>query len=305
MNSNPPLLISIAGPTAVGKTALAIKLALEFKTEILSVDSRQCYKELLIGTAKPSGEELRSVPHHFIDHLSITQTYTAADFEKESIKVLDTLYAKYEVAVAVGGSGLFFKALWEGFDEIPEIDSSWREQLKTEYKSQGLAVLVMELENLDPVYFHQVDLQNPQRVIRALEVIRATGEPFSAFRNKTVKARPFRNLKIGLELPREVLYQRIDDRMDEMIRQGLFEETENLYPFRNHNALQTVGYQEIIGFINGSYNQEEAIRLLKRNSRHYAKRQLTWFKRDPQIEWFSPDDYEKIRDRVQAELRYS
>ncbi len=298
-------MISITGPTAIGKTALAIKLALEFKTEILSVDSRQCYKELVIGTAKPSAEELRSVSHHFIDHLSITQTYTAADFEEESLKLLVELYRQHPVVVAVGGSGLFFKALWEGFDDIPEIESSWRAQLKTEYESQGLNALVKELEKSDPDYFHQVDLKNPQRVIRALEVIRATGQPFSAFRRKTVKPRPFRNLKIGLELPREILYQRIDDRMDEMIRQGLFEEVKELYPFRNHNALQTVGYREIIGFMDSEYNQEEAIRLLKRNSRHYAKRQLTWFKRDPQIEWFSPDDYEKILARVQTEFKYS
>lgn len=281
-----PVLISLVGPTAVGKTGKAIEMAQILKTEILSCDSRQFYREMTIGTAKPTPSELRDVRHYFINTHSVDQYYSAGSFERDAIQLLRECFKDRDTMIMVGGSGLYAKALWQGFDEMPEIHSGVREELNRAFSVYGLQPLLDELRQSDPAYFKQVDKQNHQRIIRALEVIRSTGRPFSKLRNNTRKDRFFKNVKIGLELDREALYARIDQRMDEMIEKGLFEEARGLFHKKDLNALQTVGYQEIFGYLDGRYDQEEAFRLLKRNSRRYAKRQMTWFKADPEIKWF-------------------
>ena len=283
-------LVAVVGPTAVGKTAVAIELAEKWQTEIISADSRQIFKDLEIGTAKPTQQELNRVKHHFINYKSIEEEYDARQFGEEALAVINNLFERLDVVVLCGGSGLYVKSLLEGFDEIPQIPKGMREAISKEYEATGLAWLQNEMERLDAEYFQQVDRQNPHRLIRGIEINRATGKPVGTFRSNPKKELPFKVIKIGLELPREVLYQRIDDRMNVMIANGLFEEAERFYPQRNLNALQTVGYREIFGFMEGAYDREEAIRLLKRNSRNYAKRQLTWFKKDKEINWMSPDE---------------
>ncbi len=303
MSAKKNILVSVVGPTAVGKTSFAIGLANNFKTEILSADSRQFYKELKIGTAKPDQSELAAAKHHFIDSHSIEEYYNVGQFEADSLKLLDELFERYQTVVMVGGSGLFFKAVWEGFDAMPEVDLKLRNQLNTEFQANGLEPLLKELEKNDRAYFEEVDRQNHQRVIRALEVTRSTGKPFSLFRKgQKPKDRPFDMIKIGLEMERELLFDRINQRMDVMIDQGLFEEAEKLLPFKSHNALQTVGYSEIFGYLEGRYDKEEAIRLLKRNSRRYAKRQMTWFKKDSDVIWIHPNDLDQAIQMIQNRL---
>lgn len=288
-------LVSIVGPTAVGKTKIGIEIAKCFDAEIISVDSRQFYKEMEIGTAKPDHIERGAVKHHFVDSHSIHQVYSVGDFEREANQLIEVLHQTSNIVIAVGGSGLFFKALWEGFDEMPKIDVTTRDQLNQEYQKNGLVSLLDELKQKDPVYYDQVDRHNWQRVIRALEVIRTTGKPFSSFRiNQRPSKRSFKNIVIGLNEDRAVLFDRINKRMDKMIAQGLFEEAEILYPFRHLNALNTVGYSEIFEHFDGRYDREEAIRLLKRNSRRYAKRQLTWFNKYSNIQWYEPHKVEEI-----------
>ena len=303
MTNKHSILVSVVGPTAVGKTSFGISLANQFDTEILSVDSRQFYQEMEIGTAKPTKYERDQAVHHFVDTLSVKDEYSVGKFESDALSLLGQLFEKHEVVVAVGGSGLFFKAIWEGFDEMPEIKPGIRQELNDEYQEEGVEPLLKELSEHDPVYYDQVDRSNWQRVIRALEVIRSTGLPFSSFRkkNKSVE-RPFTNIKFGLDMEREVLFDRINKRMDLMIEEGLFEEVEKLYPYKEKNALQTVGYSEIFGFMDGDYDREEAIRLLKRNSRRYAKRQMTWFKRDPEIIWLSPDRIDQAIDLISEKV---
>ncbi len=298
------ILISVVGPTAVGKTKFAIELAQYFATEIISADSRQFYREMEIGTAKPDSQDLSLVKHHFINSHSITDYYNVGQFEQDVIELLQALFAQHEVVVMVGGSGLFFKAVWEGFDAMPEVDLHLRRTLNQELAEQGLEVLLRELKEKDPKYYHQVDRHNHQRVIRALEVIRATNAPFSDFRKGHVtKQRSFDTVKIGLELDRAILFDRINQRMDLMIAQGLFEEAEQLIEYRRHNALQTVGYSEVFGFLDGDYDREEAVRLLKRNSRRYAKRQMTWFKKDGEVNWVQPNDLDKAIQLINDSLR--
>ena len=287
-------LIVLVGPTAVGKTGIAIRLAKHFRTEVISADSRQVFREMEIGTAKPSVEELSAVPHHFINSRSISQACDAGTYSAEAREMLDKIFDRNPIAVLCGGSGLYIKAVLEGFDHYPSIPAQIRDDIIGEFESQGLPWLQQEISTNDPEYFEVVDRNNPQRLMRALEVIRFTGKPFSGFHKKERKVLPFEVVKIGLTLDREILYQRIDSRMDEMIAKGLFEEAKALFPQRNLPALQTVGYQEIFDFLNGKHDREEAIRLLKRNTRHYAKRQLTWFTKDKEIRWFSPDDWEGI-----------
>ncbi len=247
-----------------------------------------------LGTAKPSQEELDSVPHHFINTLSIEEDYDVRKFEKDALKLLDKLFENHEVIIMTGGSGLFAHAVVDGLDEMPEIDPQIREKIVEEFEEKGLSFLQIEVARLDPVYFDQVDRQNPQRLMRALEVCRGTGKPFSSFRIKEKKNRNFTSIKIGLERDRAELYERIDLRMDQMIAAGLFDEADALFGKRHLNALQTVGYSEIFGYLDGKYDKEEAVRLLKRNSRRYAKRQLTWFKRDESITWFHPSQEQAI-----------
>lgn len=291
-------LVVIVGPTAVGKTALAIDVAKAFQTEIISADSRQIYKELTIGTAKPTQAELQEVPHHFIDSHSILEDFDAATFGEEALALIYKLFEKHEVVVVCGGSGLYIKALLEGFDDIPEVPDSVRDQLIEDFESKGLLWLQNTMRELDPEHFKKIDQKNPMRLMRALEVRIATGQSISAFQKQSIKELPFKVVKIGLELDRAKLYERIDKRMDEMIAAGLFEEAKQFYPLKDKNALQTVGYQEIYGFMDGAYDQSETIRLLKRNSRRYAKRQLTWFKRDEQIQWFNSQDAKRIVDLI-------
>ncbi|WP_086543310.1 tRNA (adenosine(37)-N6)-dimethylallyltransferase MiaA [Algoriphagus antarcticus] len=300
--SNHSYLILVVGPTAVGKTDVCLNLAKKFKTEIVSCDSRQFYREMNLGTAKPNSDELKQVPHHLIDSLSIVEEYDVRKFERESMALLEELFAKHQVVIMTGGSGLFADAIVNGLDEMPEIAAGVRQQIIQEYEEKGLGFLQGEVAKNDPEYFEKVDQKNPQRLMRALEIWRATSKKFSSFRVKSKKERPFKVIKIGLERDREELYSRIDFRMDQMIDAGLFDEAGSLFEKRHLNALQTVGYSEIFGFLEGKYNKEEAIRLLKRNSRRYAKRQLTWFKKDGKIRWFSPENQEDILAYLQAQI---
>jgi tRNA dimethylallyltransferase len=280
-------LVVIVGPTAVGKTATAIRLARALHTEIVSADSRQIFRELTIGTAKPTAAELAQVRHHFIDTHSITADYDAARYGDEALAVIHRLLETHRDVVLCGGSGLYVKAVCEGFDDIPEVPEEVRTELMAGYASGGIGWLQAQMRVLDPAHLEVVDSQNPHRLIRALEVRLGTGRSIATFRKQARREHPFAIVKIGLELPRDVLYERIDARMDAMIAAGLFEEAEALYPYRHHQALQTVGYREIFDYMDGAYDRDEAIRLLKRNSRRYAKRQLTWFKRDESIRWVS------------------
>lgn len=278
-------LFVIAGPTAVGKTALAIALAKHLGTEIVSADSRQVYREMETGTAKPSAQELSEVKHHFINSHTIHQDFNAGQYEREAYPLLQALFKTQDHVVMVGGSGLYIKAVIDGFDEIPEVPDSVRESIEKQYAENGILWLQTALARLDPDLYKTIDQQNPHRLIRALEVIEFTGKSIRYFRGKVKREHAFEVIKIGLETGREQLYERINMRMDNMIEQGLFEEAERLFPLRHLNALQTVGYQEIFDYLEGKYDRDEAVRLLKQHSRHYAKRQLTWFKRDQEVRW--------------------
>jgi len=295
-------VIVVAGPTAVGKTAVAIQLGKYFSGEIISADSRQIFRELNIGTAKPDEVELAAVPHHFINSHSIHEPYDAAQYGKDALELIHRLFEHHHYVILCGGSGLYIKAALEGFDDIPEVAETIREELVEGFERAGIAWLQQKMKELDPEHFEDIDQQNPHRLMRALEVKIGTGSSIVSFRTKQKTMHPFAIHKVGLELPREILYERIDSRMDKMIASGLFEEAAQLYPFRNHNALQTVGYQEIYDFMEGKYDREEAIRLLKRNSRRYAKRQLTWFKRDEEMHWFAPEPVEPIVRWIQSRV---
>lgn len=287
-------LIVVVGPTAVGKTQLCFQLAQYFRTEIISADARQFYKEMNIGTAQPDAKTMQRVTHHFVNFLPIQTSYNAAIFEKEALQVIGRLFKKYDYLLLTGGAGLYVKAVCEGLHTMLPVNKEVREQLNTRLKQGGLAPLVEELAEKDPMYYQEVDLKNPRRVIRALEVCITTGQPYTSFRKHHPAKRPFEIIKIGLTRERAECYQRINQRVDEMIARGLFKEAQALYPLKEYNALQTVGYQEIFGYLAGHYDREEAIRLLKRNSRRYAKRQCTWFRKDKQIHWFHPEDFASI-----------
>ncbi len=287
-------LIVIAGPTAVGKTTLTIKLARYFDISVINADSRQVYHEMSIGTAKPSIEEMAGVKHYFVGSKSLNDLFNAGIFEKEALAICDEVFRKKNLLILSGGSGLYINALCEGLDEFPVVESDIRNDLNDEFEASGLEPLLEELRVYDPAYYKMVDLQNPQRVIRALEVIRASGKPYSLFRKRVCRERPFGFIKIGLHRDRPDLYDHINQRIDRMIEGGLFEEAKSLITFRNHNALQTVGYQEIFDHLDGMYDFEEAVRLMKRNSRRYAKRQMTWFGRDSEFRWFHPERFEEI-----------
>lgn len=280
------VLLCVVGPTAIGKTALSVQLAQHFNTEIISADSRQFFKEMRIGTAVPSPEELAAAPHHFIQHLSITDSYSVGDFEREAIALLDDLFKKHPVVVLVGGSGLYVDAVTKGLDEFPEIAPGVRDALNQQLESEGIANLQDELRQKDPNYYSEVDLQNPHRIIRALEVIRQTGKTFSSFRSQQLKQRKFKIIKLGLTAERELIYDRINKRVDIMMQEGLLQEVKGLLSFKDLNALQTVGYRELIGHLETDMPLQDAIDAIKQNTRRFAKRQLTWFRKDPQIQWF-------------------
>lgn len=303
MNKNPKILWSIVGPTGIGKTALSIELAKNLKTEIISCDSRQFYKELKIGTAAPSSEELSLVPHHFIGNLSIAQDYSVGDFEKDALRKINELFNKYDQLIMVGGSGLYEKAVNEGLDDFPDIDSKVREDLMVEIQEKGLSYLQEELKKNDPEYYSQVDYNNPQRVMRALEIFRGTGKPYSSFRKNLVEKRNFTSVKIGLTASRDLIYDRINKRVDLMMEKGLLEEVISLQSYRHKNALQTVGYKELFDYLDGNSSIEFAVNEIKKNSRRYAKRQLTWYRRDESVNWFDYQSTREIVDFVTEKIR--
>ncbi len=293
-----PTLIVVAGPTAVGKTDLCVRLAQKLNTEILSADSRQFYNELNIGTAKPTASDMAGVRHHFVGSHSVSKLYSAGSFERDALATLDQIFSTNQYAIVAGGSGLYIKALCEGLDDLPTTPPQLRTELMNSLKANGLAPLQAQLQTLDPVYCQTNDLQNSQRVVRALEVCLLTGRPFSSFKVRQVAQRPFEIISIAINRDRDDLYSRIDNRADKMLTDGLVDEVKNLALFRNHNALQTVGYKEVFDYLDGKYNYLEMVRLIKRNTRHYAKRQLTWFKHQGSFEWFSADDFDGIMARV-------
>lgn len=287
MGQTSKLVWVVAGPTAVGKTAYCVELAKKYHTEIISADSRQFYKELSIGTAKPSEEEQGGVKHHFINSHSIGEYFSPGDFEREALKVIDELFKTKDVVIVTGGSGLYLKALMHGLDEMPEVDLHLRDELAIRLAKDGIENLYKELTFLDPEYAEKVDEKNPQRIMRALEVCLSTGSTYSSFRKKAQVERPFQIKAICLDRPREELYQRIDERMDQMLAKGLLEEAKAFEDRQHLYALKTLGYKEVYGFLRGEYDETEMIRLLKRNSRHYAKKQLTWFRHQGDFEFVS------------------
>ncbi len=295
-------LLIVCGPTASGKTALGIQLAKHFSTSILSADSRQFYREMNIGTAKPTPEERSAAPHHFIDSLSIEDEYSVGDFEREAIGLLTTLFKHHQVVVMVGGSGLFLDAVCNGMDHYPAVAKDIRQALTEKLEKEGLESLQEELKLADPVYYEQVDLQNPNRITRALEVFRASGKPFSFFQKKKKVTREFTPVKICIDWERATLYDRINRRVDQMMEEGLLEEAKHLLPHRNQNALQTVGYKELFEFLDDNSTLDEAIRLIKRNTRRYAKRQLTWFRKDETIQYFDPTQLDKVIPSIEEQI---
>ena len=293
-------LITIVGPTAIGKTSLSITLAQHFNCDIISCDSRQFFKEMQIGTAVPTTEELAEAQHHFIQNKSIFENYTVGDFEKEAITKLDELFLTNDYVVMVGGSGLYVDAVLKGFDDFPEIDASVREEVTSNYEQSGIDYLQTELEKRDPNYFEVVAKENPQRMMRALEVCIGSGKPYSSFLNQKKNLRNFTSILIGLEAERSVIYDRINQRVNSMINERLLEEAENLLPHKSLNALQTVGYRELFRYFEGEISLEFAIEEIKKNTRRFAKRQLTWFKRNEKTKWFDylTDRKEIINDII-------
>ena len=296
---NKKTLIIVLGPTAVGKTAAAIELAQYFNTEIVSCDSRQFYKELNIGVARPSEEELQAVKHHLIGHISINNYYNVSKYEQEALVCIEQIFESNDFAVMVGGSGMYIDAVSDGIAELPDADIELRKELQNKLETEGLEYIRNMLKRLDPIYYETVDLANPVRILRALEVTLATGTPYSSVRTHSKKERKFTVLKIGLSLDREMLYKRINDRVDIMLENGLEEEARSLIPHRDKTALKTVGYTELFKFFDGEWDFQMAVEKIKTNSRRYAKRQFTWFNRYSDIQWFSPFEKENIIQFIQ------
>ena len=294
-NNNTNTLIIVAGPTGVGKTAMAIQLARYYDTEIISADSRQIYKEMSIGTAKPTKEELSVVKHHFINHKSVTEEFSSGDFETEALQLLNTLFKNKEKVIVAGGTGLYIKAITHGLDYMPPVDEGLRTKLNRQYEQQGLGPLLDVLKEKDPEYYAEMDKKNPRRVVRALEVCLTSGMPYSSFRNSSSKAkRNFGSIFIGLHMDRSVLYQQTDTRVDQMFAAGLQEEVKGLYKYKEFPSLQTVGYSELFAHFDGKYDLNEAVRLIKRNTRRYVKRQMTWLNNQAEATWFRPQEFEKV-----------
>ena len=292
--SSDKTLIVITGPTAVGKTALCLDIAQHFGIPIINADSRQIYKELKIGTASPTNEQLSKVKHYFVGSLSLNDYYSASLFEQQALEILEREFSTSNYALMAGGSMMYIDAVCNGIDDIPTVDDNTREALKARLSSEGLEILVQELKELDPEYYEIVDKQNPRRVVHGLEICLMTGKTYTSFRKREKKQRPFSIVKIGLNREREELYNRINQRVDQMMAEGLLDEAKNLYPMRHMNALNTVGYKEMFAYLDGTWTLEEAVERIKGNTRRYARKQLTWYKKDEQIKWFHPDDKEKI-----------
>ena len=286
MTKHTKTLVVILGPTGIGKTNLSIELAKYYNTEIISSDSRQFYRELKIGTAAPSQDELLQVKHHFIGNISIHDYYNVSMFENQAIEVLNNIFKTKDIAIMVGGSGMYIDAVCGGIDDMPDIDAELRTLLAEKYKTEGIESLRIELKRLDPEYYKKVDLKNYKRILRALEICYQTGKTYTSFHTNTQKQRDFKIVKIGLFMNREKLYERINLRVDLMIKNGLIAEAEKYFPYRELNALNTVGYKELFEYFDKKIPLDEAIRLIKRNTRHYAKRQISWFKRYDNINWF-------------------
>jgi len=293
-------LVVLLGPTGVGKTDLSIDLAKSFGTSIVSCDSRQIYREMKIGTAVPSEQQLAAVPHFFIRTLSVNAYYNSWQFEQQALEKIHELHEKQKVVVMAGGSMMYIDAVCKGIDDIPTIDPALRQSLMNRYEEEGLESIRLQLKQLDPVFYEQVDLNNAKRVLHAVEVCLMAGVPYSSLRTNVAKDRGFRIIKIGLMREKEELYDRINRRVDQMLQNGLMEEARSLYPYREYNALNTVGYKEWLDFFDGKIDEAEAIRLIKRNSRRYAKKQLSWFRRDGEIRWFHPDEKDRILTYLQS-----
>jgi tRNA dimethylallyltransferase len=296
-------LIVIAGPTAIGKTALAVFLAKQFNSDVISADSRQFFSEMSIGTAKPLAIEMQGIQHHFIDSHSISEPYNVGKYETEVLQLLEDIFKINDIVIMVGGSGLYIDAVCKGFDKLPEADETVRNKINSLMKNEGIEALKKLLKDLDPVYYNQVDLNNPQRLSRALEVCLTSGKPYSTLRQGKVKKRDFEIIKIGLNTSREVLYERINKRVDQMMESGLLDEVKKLIPYKHANALKTVGYKEIFDYLENKTDLKTTIELIKQNTRKFAKRQLTWFNRDQEMKWFEPDEVENIMEYINKSLK--
>lgn len=297
-------LISIVGPTGIGKTSLAIKLAQHFETEIISADSRQFFKEMAIGTAVPSREELETIKHHFIQNISIFEEYSVGDFERQAIALLHELFKKKNIVIMVGGSGLYIDAITKGLDKFPEVDPNIRMQLNKLLEDQGISVLQEKLSVLDPAYYNKVDTENPHRLIRALEICLGTGKPFSSFLNQIKVNRDFKTISIGIDAERHIIYDRINQRVDLMVEAGLADEVRSLEPQKALNALQTVGYRELFKYFDGDWTLDFAISEIKKNTRRFAKRQLTWFKKNEHTLWVDyQEDIDSIINKIKQKFK--
>ncbi|MBR8724548.1 tRNA (adenosine(37)-N6)-dimethylallyltransferase MiaA [Bacteroides pyogenes] len=295
-------LIVLIGPTGVGKTELSLRLAEGFQTSIVSADSRQLYADLKIGTAAPTEEQLKRVPHYLVGTLRLTDYYSAAQYEAEAMEILNRLFTRRDVVILTGGSMMYVDAVCKGIDDIPTVDEDTRRTMLQRYETEGLEPLCAELRLLDPEYYRILDLKNPKRVIHALEICYMTGRTYTSFRTRQTKERPFRILKIGLKRDREELYGRINQRVDEMMKDGLLDEVRSVLPYRHLNSLNTVGYKELFKYLDGEWELPFAIEKIKQNSRIYSRKQMTWFKRDEEIRWFHPEQETEIRAYIQEML---
>ncbi|WP_346855003.1 tRNA (adenosine(37)-N6)-dimethylallyltransferase MiaA [uncultured Draconibacterium sp.] len=299
----PKTLVVLTGPTGIGKTSVGIKIAQHFNTEIISSDSRQIFKELRIGTAVPEDEELNAVKHHFIQTHSINENYNASRYETEALQLIDTLFQKKDLLLMVGGSMLYIDAICKGIDTMPDADPEIRASLKKQAEDFGLESLRRQLKTLDPEYYKTVDLKNPNRIIHALEISIQTGKPYSSFRSNQNKERPFSILKIALNCDREILHKRINLRVDKMMEAGLEAEARNVYPQKEQNSLNTVGYRELFAWFDGEITREKAVELIKRNSRRYARKQITWFRKDEKVTWFEPGEGDEIIRFIEEQIK--
>ena len=303
MNTTQNTLITIVGPTAIGKTALSIQLANAFNASIISCDSRQFFKEMTIGTAVPEPEELKAAKHYFIQNRSVFEAYNVGEFERDALEKLEELFKENPIQIMVGGSGLYVDAVLKGLDYFPEVDQEIRGNLALKLEKDGIQPLQLQLKELDIETYNTIALDNPHRVMRALEICIGTGIPYSTFKNKPKKPRNFKSIKVGLHTDREIIYNRINQRVDTMMSNGLLEEAKQLYPYKELNALQTVGYRELFSFFDKTFTKEFAVSEIKKNTRRFAKRQLTWFKRDENIFWFDAlTSFEKIRNAIKKQI---